>query len=449
MGKPENVLIHEFLLLEKEARNAADLKELSFVICNLTKRVFPFEQMVLWQKTKTGFRVFSISAIANIYHKSPYIHWLEHSFLPWLAPKTTDELHSINASDATEQLSKEWLSYMPSKLLSFSFQALKNHSDSAGVIIFISSPWATSQTTIANELFKHYQHCWQRLLQKEKKSFLDYMALQKRKNLYKVLAGMAFLCLFFIPIQQTVITSAKISPKNPIMISASIPGVINEIHVEPNQHVDKGQILFSLDNITLQNQVEQAQKAKSIAKERYRRAYQHAYTDPESKAELAILRAEVIKAENELNYREDILERSQIRALRSGIIIFSAPKYWLGKPIQIGEQVMLLAEEGQKQLDAEVPQQDMVDISKGNKVKFFPNIDPLHAINAHVNYASYVAHQDPEGELTYHISCYFSDPQQLPRFGSQGSAKIYAGNVSLFFYLFRRPLIFIQSLVGI
>lgn len=450
MSSDPNRIIHSFLSLERESRNASNFQELAFVISNLTKQLLPFTQVIVWQKSAYSINVRSISAIANINKKSPYITWLEGELLPWLAKQSSEAPTTLTKKLVPENIEQEWDDHLPGEqLYSYEIKTFNNTELLGGIIFVLSAPWQESQVIIGQELLMHYRHCWQRLEQQARKKKLDKQWLKQKKNKIKAsIVCLIFLSLF-IPVSQTIITPAKIEPKDPILISSSIEGIINTIYVHPNQRVKKDQILFSLDKITLKNEVKQAYKETSIARERYRRAYQHAYNNPDSKAELAILQAEIEKAEGALKYKKEILARSDIRAPHAGIIIFSSPKYWLGKPIAIGEQVMVLAEEAKKQLDVEVPQADMIQLSKGNKVKFYPNVSPLSPIEASINYASYVATTSTDGELHYFVACDFQKDKKLPRFGSQGSAKIYGDKVSLFFYLFRRPIIYIQSLIGI
>jgi len=400
-------IIHNFLNLEKESRAAQDLRELSFIACNLTKKIVPFNQAILWRNTKTGIHIYSISAIANINRKSPYIHWLESKLLPWLNKQKPQYIYRVK--DAPEYLRKEWVDSVAGNVISYPFNSIDDKRALAGIVFIVSAPWLDNQKTVAEELFHHYQHCWQRLEQKEKKTRINKLWFNRKKTQIKLALAFSILLIFFIPVEQTIITQAEVSPRDPILITSSIEGIINQIYVKPNQKVTKGQILFSLDKITLKNNVKQARKEASVAREKFRQAYQHAYNNPDSKSELAVLKSEVEKADNELEYRKRVLNRGDIRALQSGIIIFSAPKYWLGKPIKIGEQVMLLANVGQKQLDSDIPQNDMITINKGNKVKFYPNIDPLNPLDATVTYASYVANSTKDGELTYYVACEFKN----------------------------------------
>ncbi len=92
---------------------------------------------------------------------------------------------------------------------------------------------------------------------------------------------------------------------------------------------------------------------------------------------------------------------------------------------------------------------DMIEIHQNDKVKFFPDVNPLHAITAQVDYASFVATATPAGKLNYYVAANFNEKKNIPRYGAHGTAKIYGHYVSLFFYLFKRPLIYIQSKLGV
>ncbi len=443
-------VIHQFLNLEKEARSAQSLRELSFVMSNLTKRLLPFSQAFVWKKSIQGYSVESISAISNVNHKSPYIVWLEKVLIPRIAKLNLGYNTPLLTPDACPDIDEMvWQEHINGHLMVFQFRALSSGETIAGICFISSMTWSEVQLGIAQDLIEHYHHCWQRLLHQQKeKRFKRFLSKQKINRL-KIAIVVTIFASFFIPVQQTVLAPAEVSAKDPHIVSASIEGIIQTIHVQPNQMVSKGQILFSLDPISLINSLKQAQKELSVTEEKYRRAFQHAYTDPKSKAELAVLKSEVEKAQNELTYRKALLERSHVKAQFDGIVIFSSPKDWLGKPIQVGQQVMLLTQENNKLLEVDIPQSDMIEITPNSQVKFFPDISPLSPIKAKVRYASFIASSSAQGELNYYVACEFEPGFKIPRFGAHGSAKIYGQDISLFFYLFRRPIIYIQSLMGI
>jgi hypothetical protein len=50
--------------------------------------------------------------------------------------------------------------------------------------------------------------------------------------------------------------------------------------------------------------------------------------------------------------------------------------------------------------------------------------------------------------LGYRLKASFADGTRIPRIGLRGTAKIYGEQVSLFYYLMRRPLAALRQLIG-
>lgn len=438
-----------FLGLEKEVRAAKDVRTISFIISNLSKRLLPYSQAFVWQKAAMGFNVIAFSATSSINNKAPYIVWLQTNVIPWLRNKYKDKAVIVNKADLSDELMRVWDTYLPDYIIYCPFKNFFGADADAGAVFISETPWNENHLTITTELQQLYEHAWQLVSRPEQKKII--MRLFTKKKRYGMIVGsiIMIIIILLLPVRQTVLANAEVAPKNPILISSSIEGIIQTIAVEPNQLVKQNQLLFTLDKVTLENNYQQAQAALLVAEERYRRAYQGAYNDPKAKADILVLDQDVKKAKNDLEYAKTLLERSQITAPAAGIIIFSSPKYWLGRPIKIGEQVMLLAIEKDKKLDIEVPQADMISIQHGDAVNFYPDIDPLNSIKATVDYASYIATPTANNKLDYYVAANFEAGENIPRYGAHGTAKLYGRRVTLFFYIFKRPLIYLQSKLGI
>jgi multidrug resistance efflux pump len=253
-----------------------------------------------------------------------------------------------------------------------------------------------------------------------------------------------------LPVNLTIVAQAEVAPKEPYVITTSLDGFISDVLVKPNKNVRKGQVLYKLDQISLQNELDKAEQALKVAEEKYRQAYHQFYAGRSEETQIAFLKAEVEKNRNDVAYHKQLLERSVVRAPAEGHIIFSSVKELIGQPVKVGEQIMLLAIDDNKELDIRVPASDMLQFSSGDKVRFYPNIDPLSTILAKVDYVSAQATIDNQNQLTFFMVAQFleNNNEKIPTFGSRGTAKIDHGKVSLFYYLFRRPIIYIRSLFG-
>lgn len=427
--------LKQFVQIEKKVRHCKSLQKLAYVITNLTHELVPYNQAVVWKKTVSGIQVFNISATSLINRQSPYVVWLEKTFLPEILVSKISG--NITFGALSSDLQEECHEHLPKFAHHYAL------SDKAGVLFFANQPWTKEQDAYAKELIDVYQQQWHHLDDVRKMPRI----LPRNMRTWAIL-GVSLLVVLCLPVQLTILAQAEVIPEDPLLVGSSIEGVIKEVYVKPNQEVKKGEVLFSLDDVELTNQVELAKKDLLVAKERYRRAYQDAYDNQQSKAEIAVLKEEVGIKEQALKHKRQLLNRSEIKAQESGVVIFTSKNDWLGKPISIGERVMLLADGKGKQLEINVPANDMLEITRGDKVNFFANTNPLHSISASVDYASFIATTNSQDELVYHVIANFSADEELPRYGIKGTAKIYGHRVTLFYYLFRRPLIYLQSYIG-
>lgn len=76
--------------------------------------------------------------------------------------------------------------------------------------------------------------------------------------------------------------------------------------------------------------------------------------------------------------------------------------------------------------------------------------DPLDALHAVVRHAAYEPQRTPEDVLAYRLVATLAaaDGAAPPRIGMRGTARIYGERVSLFFYLFRRPITSLRQWLG-
>ena len=76
--------------------------------------------------------------------------------------------------------------------------------------------------------------------------------------------------------------------------------------------------------------------------------------------------------------------------------------------------------------------------------------NPMKSLEGKLLRASYQPSLSPEGILSYKLTAsYEGDANKLPRIGLRGTAKVYGSEVSVFYYLFRKPITFMRQLIGI
>ena len=133
------------------------------------------------------------------------------------------------------------------------------------------------------------------------------------------------------------------------------------------------------------------------------------------------------------------------------MLIYSDKSDWIGKPIQVGERIMEIADPSMIQLKVNLPIDDAIVLQTGAELEVFLDSDPLNPIKAIVSSASYTVETSNQDTLSYRLYARFNENQKQDklRIGLQGTAKVYGDRVSLFFYLFRRPISTLRQFLGI
>lgn len=241
---------------------------------------------------------------------------------------------------------------------------------------------------------------------------------------------------------------AEVVPSNATIVRSPIEGIIGEVFVEPNQGVLPGDLILSFDDTNLQSQKDLAEQELAIARAEYQSANQAAVRDRDIASELPVLQAVIDQRETQLDYTETLLARSNIYAQKQGIVVIPRVTELEGMPVQVGERLFSLAEPGNVEMEFWLAVGDAIPLPYNARVTLFLNVYPERAHRANVRFVNYQAEVSPEGVLGYRGRAEFIDNDEL-RIGWRGTAKIYGDDVTLFYFLFRRPLSVLRQWIGI
>ena len=98
-----------------------------------------------------------------------------------------------------------------------------------------------------------------------------------------------------------------------------------------------------------------------------------------------------------------------------------------------------------------LPVSDAIFLEENAIVKAFFDNDPTNSWKAKVKYISYKPELTEQNILSYRIIADFDDIKEngyIPSIGLRGTAKIYSKKVTLFFYLFRKPITSVRQWIG-
>ncbi|MBF0357929.1 MAG: HlyD family efflux transporter periplasmic adaptor subunit [Magnetococcales bacterium] len=431
--------------LELEIRRAETEAELGFLMVNRTMALLPATTIIFW-KSLSGSgsgRVERVSGVSEIETNSPFIQWLEQVFSAISNKDKADMAHQITAKSSREKWHEEAPAYaLWSPLLTHGSNHTKN--SVGGLLLLRNQPWQDGEIGIAQRLGETFAHSWMALAsQTEKRKYKSWLP----KGWLTPLGAILLLATFILPIQQSVLCSATVVAHEPMVITSPIDGVVQSVEVLPNSIVKKEQTLFRLVQTSYRNQKDVADTILKVAKAELLKSRQLAFSDPSIKAGLPLLQAVVEQRTVEAEHANRLLQRTVVHSQRDGVAIFADAGEWRGRPVQVGEKIMVIADPQMARLDLRMAIKDAVIMQPGAEVLFFLNTDPLNPLPAVLEHVAYNATPTADGFLAYRLLARFID-EKPPRIGLMGTGKIFGDKVSLFYYLFRRPLTALRQFIG-
>ncbi|MEN5084548.1 HlyD family efflux transporter periplasmic adaptor subunit [Bosea sp. TWI1241] len=434
------MLLSLLLQLERKARAAA-LDELGFLIVNETYGLVPYRQAWLWRGAPRP-AVIAVSAVAQVDRQAPLIVWLGKLFAT-LAAGGGREARAVTVADVPQAFAAEWAEWLPPVLVWLPL----GHGEDV-LVLGRETPLEEGERQMLAFLTDAYGHA---LAARRPRGLApgSLSLLARRPRL--IAAGSVFLLLAAgaLPVRQSALAPAEIVPRNPAVIRAPLEGVVERIRVSPNQSVAEGEVLFNLDDRRLRSQIEVAGGALQAMELELRQARQFAVVDQKVRASLPTLQGKYDQQLAEIAFLREQLARIEVRAPRRGVVVLDDPNEWLGRPVAIGEKVMMVADPDSVEIQVRLPVADAIGLTIGAPARLFLNTAPEKPLDAVLTQASYQATQGPDGILAYRVKARLAEDTPVPRIGLKGTAKLYGETVPLAYALFRRPFAALRQWIGL
>jgi hypothetical protein len=450
MAKTPNTAPQALLsLLEmgRRARMAATADELAFMLVNGTHSLSPYRQAALWW-SDTGVQ--ALSGVVQPDHNAPYVDWLKALFK---CQPLGDGLPSrVALADLPEEVRSTWADWLPAHGLIVPLAG----NPTGALLMARDEEWSDAELALLQEWSQIWRHSWRARTAglgsrswRQWRQWLNFRDADRMWYRRKVSWVVGAVLLFLLaPVRTTVLASGEVVPAQPVVVRAPIEGVIERFDVQPNSTVKKGQSLFEFDPVLIETRVNVARQSLETALAQYRQTSQMALTDPKYKIELAAQAGSIEEKRAEFEYLKDQKQRSAVKAPAEGVALFDDPSSWVGKPVAIGERIMRIAKPGDAEVEAWLPIADAVDLKPGDSIVLYLQSDPLSPVSAQLNFFSHEAVQRPDGVYAYRVRGTI-DPDQSPRVGLKGTAKITGRWTVLSYWILRRPLAVIRTTLGI
>lgn len=454
--KQLNILSH-LLLLQAKALEARSLDELAFVLVNDTRQLLSYDTALFYHhqlgKNSTRSQVKAISDVASFDARSEYViaqAKLAHICMD-ICGEECKTFHLDDLQLSEHNINRDYIASEP-YLLWLPLTLLLKHKEGGtkypvgGLLLMRKVQWKESEKRILKHWQQNISHSLVNL-HAQAKLISKLWYNQRRRKIF--LATLLFIPLILsIPVPLSVIAPAEIIPLEPEIVRSPIAGVISTLHIVPNEQVVIGKLLISLDDRELKTKLQVADQARGIALAELQQAQQSALFDAKAKAALPVLRMRVEQQQAEYEYTENLLVRSKIKANSNGVAILNNANEMLGRPVVLGERLLTLAQLDKQEVQIWLPVSDEIPLQEGDAVVFYPETAPNLNINAVIHHIAYQATETSSAGLAYQLLATIESSQQANqlRIGMRGSARIFNMKVSLFYYLFHKPLSKLRSI---
>jgi hypothetical protein len=436
------------LQLENDCRDSENSTQLNFTIVNNTSTVVQYEKAILLsQKKKNKYKIQTVSNISQIDKKSQYSQLIESLTNHIQKNQNPQSLFLINPQeDLSKEQYQELQDYEISNIAYIPIKREKyNNKVNSVLLLFRKENFSDDEKLILEHLSNTFSYFMLSEKNLEKNAFISFLnSLGYMKYLIILI-----IALMFIPVKMNVLAPLTIKPKDEHIVTAPIDGIIKEIYVSPNQFVNINDKLIKFDTTDSKNKYFIAQKSLELSKTTLHATKQDSFYNNDSKNRIIQLQAEVKLKESQATFEKSILEKSIIYAKKSGEIIIDNPLQLIGKNISVGQKLFSIANSENIEIEIMLQVSDAIFIKKGYEAKIFLDNNPIKSYNATIENISYKPQIDETNTLAYKITANFDDTlDEIPNIGLKGTAKIYSQEVTLFFYLFRKPITKTRQIIG-
>ena len=444
-NQPKHTGLGFLLQLEKLARRAETISALHFIVVNETIKLIPFRQAVLWDAQKN--KIAAVSGTPSPNADTPYVRW-SLKVSRELSQNCDPTPRIVTNEDISENLIQDRMKIMPAYLL---WVPLQNGQSikMGGMLLARNEPWSESELTLISFLAETYAHAWDALSRKSRIKITAGFSDILRQRFIPILSVTFLMASFFIRVPLTALGNAEVAPLDPAIMRSPLDGVIDQVLIEPNSDVKEGQLLVRLEKQSLESRLLQAEKNRDVEQVKLLKASQSVFGDMGFSGQIDIIKAAVKEREAEIAYIRGLLERTEISAPFTGIAIFDEKTALVGKPVKTGEKILSVARKGQSKLVVWLSTKDAISLEPGARISMFLNVAPERPLQATLTGAAYIPSPRPEGYMAYRVEAAFDAEEEIPRVGLRGVAKIYGQEVTLAYYLFRRPLTSLRQWSGL
>ncbi len=451
--KGSHVAAEAFQILRTLYQLSTDLfssenrQDLIFRILNSTINLFAYRRAVMWSFDEKTPRLLGISGREDVSDQAPLVDlWKEIVF----SLKNNLTVKILN--DGPKEAAEGWknLAEKTSGLSILWVPLIVGGRLRAGLWLerWGKDEWNVGEGEIMNSFSQSLILAWKHFNPESRWLFSG--KLLRIKRTIAAIAALLLIYILFIPTASLrVVAPCEIVPEDPEIIAAPLEGVIKQIMVQPGDHVAEGDLLFTYEDRIIIQEMKVAQKQVQIVKSQYNRARVAAFKDKEAMENIRSLKYRIEQEMIRLKLAESNVKHLEVRAPSDGICMVDNPEIWRGRPVQVGERIVMLFVPEKSKVRIFLPENDCIQFDPEKTVHIILNADPGKKYEARLSYVAPQTSKTPEGGASFISEADLSNADAQLVVGSKGSAIVYGEEVRLGYWLIRKPLAGIRSFLGI
>lgn len=435
--------------LHLKAFEAKSVQSLNFLILNDTVQAIRYDRAVLWKLDGNSATILGISGQTSINASAELVkNWKQL-------------IDDLITNQKPQQLNKD--SFISKKELWETFNEQSALKPSVVWVPFVTeektviglwlerwnnAKWQVGEVEIIVNLMKAYGYAWMKFNSNSPLLSLGIFSRFNKKMGLGIAAGVLLALMLFIKVPLRVVAPCEIVPKDPFLVTAPIDGTIAEVVIQPGELVKKNDILFEYDKRVAMEKLEVAKKQLEITHSEVARATTLSFKDPRAATELAILKLKEEKEKINLSLANYYVGQLTVKAKVSGVAIIDDPDIWRGKPVQVGEKVLVISDPKLTKIRMWIAESDNVDFNFNEPIRIVLNIDPSRSRPAKLEYiANYVTLSEKQVP-SFIAEADWVDASEEVKLGLKGTAILYGEDVTILYLITRRPYKYLRNLLG-
>ena len=270
----------------------------------------------------------------------------------------------------------------------------------------------------------------------------------------KYLTRLAVLCavtavLTLVRIPLRIAAECEVAAKNPRLVAAPMDGVVESVTVAPGQRVAAGDALAVYDSRMMEEELNILRRQVEVAEAELATARARGFAEQRYRAETSRLEARLAQERARLRALEARYSLRVVAAPVAGMVQQDDPRAWRGRPVATGQAILWLVEPSDTRLKIWLPQDDRIDFDPERLAGVHLYALGGEARQARLTYVSTYAQPTGDGRYAFPAEAEWADGGLPPPLGLRGTAFLYGRDVSLGYWLARRPIGWLRRRLGV